>query len=66
MDSDHSPERIIQDIDKCLLEEEELLAALQQAVRYNNLDEAEAEQILFDFKYAQSVSPALKPQDTAL
>lgn len=38
--------------DEAMAEDEALMASLKEAVRYNNLDEAEAEQILWDHRNA--------------
>lgn len=55
--STHSPESIIRDIDKVLLEESELLEALKIAVHYNSLEPAEAEQIMADFHAENCIIP---------
>lgn len=55
--SEHSPRRIVEDIDKVLLEEEKLLESLKEAVRYNNLDVAEAEGVLWDFRHEVGLIP---------
>lgn len=55
--STHSPESIIRDIDLVLLEEEKLLESLKEAVRYNNLAEADAEQVYYDFLHEVGLIP---------
>lgn len=48
--TNHSPEQIIRDIDTVLLAETQLLETLKEAVKYNALPEADAEQVLWDFR----------------
>lgn len=55
--SAHSPENILRDIDRVLLEESALLESLKEAVRYNNLEPAEAEGVYYDFLHEVGLIP---------
>lgn len=49
-------DRTLEDIDTVLLAESQLLEALQNAVKYNSLEETEAEQVLWDFRAAHNLT----------
>lgn len=51
MNRQEKDQALIRDIDTVLLAEEQLLEALVNAVKYNSLEPAEAEQVLWDFRH---------------